>query len=347
MKLETLLAATDFSVDGNHAVHRAARLASTHGARLHILHVVHGDGCRSLRDWFSPTIDIDLKVAQARAALRRVAVEISGAYDVAPMVEVAVGAPFESLLRAAERADLLVIGQRGRRRYRGLLVGGTADRLTRLCTRPVLVVRTPAVRAYRRVLVPVDFSASSDTAARLAARIRRDASLQIFHAIDSQREAVLRDADVPEHVIRESRLKEESDIRARLHRRIAGLGLDTTHISFATAHGGAVRSTLRQVQRYGADLIVSGKRDRSFVGGFVLGSFSSRLMSQAGCDTLIVPVPRERAQPLAAATAAPQPRSERAYEGSPAARHEVGQHAASSLGNWMHHTPRFAHRRSS
>lgn len=203
---KSLLAATDFSVDGNNAVRRAALLAHEHGARLHILHVVKSAGCKPLRDWFYPSLDVDLRTAQARGALQRVAVEITGAYDVAPTIEVLVGDPFESLLRASERADLVLLGRRGRSRFGSLLVGRTAERLLRTCRRPVLVVRTPVEQPYGQVLVPIDFTASSDAAIRVAAQLRREARMQVFHAINSQRDAVLRDADVPEHIISETRL---------------------------------------------------------------------------------------------------------------------------------------------
>ena len=92
---------------------------------------------------------------------------------------------------------------------------------------------------YRRVLVPIDFTASSDAAIRVAARMRREAGMHVFHAINSQREAVLRDADVPEHIIRETRLMEEAGINARMRRKVARLGLDSTPMSFALAYGPA------------------------------------------------------------------------------------------------------------
>ena len=106
----SILAATDFSVDGNNAVRRAALLAHEHGARLKLVHVLDRAGCKPLRDWFSPSIDIDLKTAQARESLRRFAVEIAGRYDVPMSVEVMIGEPLETLMQASERAELLVLG---------------------------------------------------------------------------------------------------------------------------------------------------------------------------------------------------------------------------------------------
>jgi nucleotide-binding universal stress UspA family protein len=303
---KSILVATDFSVDGNNAVRRAALLADDHGARLRIVHVVSSVGCKPLRDWFSPSIDIELKTAQARSTLRRFAAEILGRHDVAASFEVLVGDALDELLRASQHADLVVLGQRGNSRFKALLLGRTADRLLRTCRRPVLVVKNAVERAYRRVLVPIDFTASSVAAVRAAALMAPDVGMHVFHAIDSQREAVLRDVDVPEAVIRESRAREEAGVSARMRRSVARLGLDSRQMSLALGHGPAVRSTLLHAQTLGADLIVAGKQGRSSAAGFLLGSVSSRLLAGSSCDTLIVPRPvSEPSPPPALARARP------------------------------------------
>ena len=174
------------------APRRAALLAHELGARLRILHVLNTAGCKTLGNWLLPSSNIDLKVAQARDALRRLAVEISTAHDLTATVEVAVGDPFETLMRAADTVDLVVLGRRGQGRLKGWLEGRTVDRMLRICRRPVLVVQTPAHGPYRRVLVPVDFTTTSDAAMRVADQVRRETSLHVFHAIESHREAVLR-----------------------------------------------------------------------------------------------------------------------------------------------------------
>lgn len=345
--ITSLLAATDFSPEGNNAVRRAALLAHEHSARLHILHVVKAAGCKPLRDWLYPTMDIDLRTAQARAALQHVAVEITAAYDVTPTVEVVAGDPFETLLRLSDRADMVVLGRRSRGDLGGLLVGGTADRLLRTSRRPVLVVRTPVEQTYRRVLVPIDFSASSDAAIRIAAQMRRDAILQVFHAINSPREVVLREADVPEHIIRETRLMEEAGTNARMRRKVTGLGLDCTPMSFALAYGPPVKSTQRHAQRMGADLIVAGKQSRSTVSSFLLGSVSSRVLSETACDMLIVPQPRDSWPAQATATVAPRLKSEAQPDNAALAQSAAAHAGALTHSHWIHNTPRFMPGRAS
>ena len=295
--LTSILVATDFSIDGNNAVCRAALLAHDHGARLKLVHVLDPAGCKPLHDWFSPSIDIDLKGAQARESLRRFAVEITGRYDVSVSVEVMVGEPLQTLMRASERAEMLVLGRRGHSRFKALLLGRTVDRLLRTCRRPLLVVKTPVECAYRRVLVPVDFRAPSDAAVQLAARLTRDSGPHVFHAINSHREAVLRDTDVPERLIRESRLRQEAGTIARMRRKALRLGLDSTRMSFSVAHGHPAWSILSQAHRRGADLIVAGKQGRSTIGELLLGSVSRRVLAESVCDMLIVP--RSHKEPVA------------------------------------------------
>lgn len=88
----------------------------------------------------------------------------------------------------------------------------------------------------------------------------------MFHAVDSQRESVLRDADVPGHVVTQTRLTEEAATNARMRRKVSRLGLDSAPMDFALAYGPPARSTLHHAHRLGADLIVAGKQGRSSLG---------------------------------------------------------------------------------
>lgn len=343
----SLLVATDFSVDGNNAVRRAALLAHEHGARLHILHVLKAAGCKPLHNWLSPTIDINLKAAQARSALRCLAIETSGAYDLTPSLEVVIGDPFATLMRASQRAELVILGRRGHGRLQGLLVGRMVDRMLRTCPRSILVVKTPVEQSYRRVLVPIDFTASSDAAIRVAARMQGEAGLHVFHAIDSQLQAVLRDADVPEHIVKETRMMEEAGTNARMRRKVARLGLSNTPMSFALTYGPPVRATLHQAQVLAADLIIVGKQGRSTVGGFLLGSVSSRVLFRSVCDMLIVPRPRDEYSPHAASTLAPWVEPQAGPDNATLSRGAAAHSGALTPVHWTHNTARFVPRRDS
>jgi nucleotide-binding universal stress UspA family protein len=293
--LKTILAATDLSLDGHHAVHRAALLAHEHGARLHIVHVAAAVRGNRVRDGFSRPIDIDESSAQARVALRRCVVELAGRYDISVLVDVRIGDPLEVLLRVSDAVELLVVGHRGRGGIDAWRRGRFVKGLLEACRRPVLVVKAPPEGPYRRVLLPVDLSASGDTAVQVAARVARGAALHVFHAIDSHRESMLRRADVDESVIVEARAAEAAGMAARMRRSVVRLGLDSTRMSFAVRSGPALPATLHQARVLAPDLIVAGKRRRSTLADALLGSVSTRLLFASACDTLMVPAaPSER-----------------------------------------------------
>jgi nucleotide-binding universal stress UspA family protein len=274
--LTTVLAFTDLSLADQHAVQRAALLAHGHGAELHILHVRAS----------APSIDSD---ARSRAALRRCATEIARRYDVPVRVDLRVGDPLETVLQASPAADLVVLGHRSASGLETWRRARFVKRLLEVCRSPVLVVRAPAHGPYRRVLLPVDLSAGSDSALRVAARVARGAGLHVFHAVDSHRESLLRRADVDESVIVEARAIEAAGIAARMRRSVVRLGLDSRRMSFAVRSGAAVPATLHQASVLAADLIVAGRQPKSTFADVLLGSVSSRLLCAAACDTLIVP----------------------------------------------------------
>jgi nucleotide-binding universal stress UspA family protein len=283
-----ILAATDFSAPANNAVWRAAQLARQHGARLRIVHVVNPAAFVRVREWLAPSVDLDAKAAEGRDRLRKLSADVRQLHGVVAEIELRTGDTFQELHRAATRADLLVVGQRRRNPLIELVLGRTAQRLVEACRRPVLVVRQAADGGYRRILVPIDLTPASDAAAVVAAALAPDVDLHIFHAFAWPGEAVMREADVRESVIRDARAREEAGLIARMRRSMARLGLDSRRMSFALGRGSPVAATLRQAQALGADVLVATKHRRSRVGATVLGRVNSLLL-RARCDMLIVP----------------------------------------------------------
>lgn len=287
IQFKSILAATDFSVPANNAVRRAALLAKQHGARLSIVHVVGVASRIAVREWLYPTVDLDLKVADARERLHRLAVDLKNRFDVTSDVEVRAGHVLKELHRASTSADLLVLGQRRRSALAEMVLGCTAQRLVECSRRPVLVVKQVAEGNYRRALVPIDFTPASDAAAFVAAALAPDINLQVFHAFDSAGVAVMREADVSEAVIRESRSREETALLARMRRSMTRFGLDSRRLSFALGRGSPVKATLRQAQDLDADVLVATKQRRGRIATSVLGNINS-LLARSSCDMLIV-----------------------------------------------------------
>ena len=180
MRIQNILALTDFSTPAEHGLDRAATLAATHGARLRVLYVCE-----------TPP----LQLADPAARLEQRARQLARRHGVPVTAVIGTGRPLDDCLAEAERADLLVAHGRMHRSWpvppwRTLLYP-----LLRRCPCPVLVVCRPPQGPYARVLVAVDFSAASRPLVRYAGDFETGAALELFHAIDTHDEARLRSAE--------------------------------------------------------------------------------------------------------------------------------------------------------
>lgn len=142
-------------------------------------------------------------------------------------------------------------------------------------------------------------------------------------------------------------MMEEAGTNARMRRKVARLGLGNTPMSFALTYGPPVRSTLHQARVLAADLIVVGKQGRSTVGGFLLGSVSSRVLTRSVCDMLIVPRPRDEYSPHAASTLAPWVEPQAGPDSASLSRCAAAHAGALTPVHWTHNTARFMPRRDS
>ena len=249
-------------------------------------------------------------------------------------------------MQASEHVDLVVLGRRGHGPSRGLLVGRTVDRMLRIGRRPVLVVATSVHGTYRRVLVPIDFTASSDAAIRVADRMRREERHACVSTPSTLGERLLlRDADVPEHVIRGV----APDGRRRGQRSHASQGLQTRPGRRVHELCAGVRSpgAIDPASRPQARCRPHRRREtgRSTLGNFLLGSVSSRVLSEASCDMLIVPRPldsvlRHRLRRRSRAST----ELGRYIDNAALARSAAAHAGALTHGHWIHNKARFVSR---
>ena len=143
MQIKKILCPTDFSEAAEKAFEYALFLASVHQAEVALLHVVgqlHGFEHYEILAMTPKEIAERL----ARKAREKLEDRVGMVKDVPAATEdIREGKPWVEICKAAEegRADIIVMGSRGRTGLSQVLIGSVAEAVVRHASCPVLVVR--------------------------------------------------------------------------------------------------------------------------------------------------------------------------------------------------------------
>lgn len=295
--LRSIVAATDLSAPSRHAAERAALLARDHAAALTLLHTLSASALDDLRRWLDGADAAGAALQDdARGRLHAQAAELGQRFGLAVAEVLALGETVEEVQRHAGRidADLVVTGTRGAGFFRGVVVGSTAERMARRSSRPVLMVRQAPLQAYRRVLVPVDFSPWSAAAVALASRLAPQADLRLMHAVELPFEGRLRTAGVAERVVDLYRERARREARERLEALAQAAQLPPHRVGFATPEGAdAWMLVVQQEQEHDCDLVAIGRQGRAALGELLLGSTTRMVMAEGSADVLLATEPAQ------------------------------------------------------
>ena len=290
-ELKHILAATDLSGPARHAVERAALVAAGSDAALAMIHIANLaplDQVRQLLSSEPERLEQDL-VDQLRDALRTLAATIHERFGVTPALRVATGDLLPELLNHAATlpADLLVLGARGSSFLRHILLGTTAERLLSSSRVPMLVVKQPPHEPYRQLLVPVDFSASSLRALRLARTIAPRADISVLHVFEVPFEGQLRYAGVDEAKIEHYRAIAHNQAWEKLRQLRSSAKLDDARVELLVRQGDVSQRILEQEQEADCDLIVIGKHGKDAIEELLLGRVTRHVLTEAQGDILV------------------------------------------------------------
>jgi universal stress protein A len=141
LTVKRILAPTDFSAYSNDALDYAATLAKQFGAEIVLVHVIESM-YYSVTDTFTVVDHLWALEKTAGALLDNARAQLAEK-NVAVKSRLASGSAADEILKAAaeEKADLIVMGTRGRTGVSHLLLGSVAERVVRQANCPVLTVR--------------------------------------------------------------------------------------------------------------------------------------------------------------------------------------------------------------
>lgn len=292
--LKRLLAATDLSAPARHALERAALVARATGAQLDLVHVAPAysrlDEMRRLVANLPPEVEQRIR-EQTEMIVAAQAGSVRERHGIAITTHVVEGSLLKAIedTAAAIDADLLVLGARGSSTLRRMILGSTAVRLVTRFSRPLLVVKRTAAAAYRRVLVPVDFSQASLPSVELACAAAPGALLVLMHAYELPFEGKLWYAGVGDRYIDEYRRRAAAEAQARMAGLSGSAALPPEASTAVVVHGPPAQRILEQEDEQDCDLIVVGRQGQSRAEDVLLGSVSRRVLSESEADVLLVP----------------------------------------------------------
>ncbi len=169
LAIERICVPTDFSPAADHAVHYAAALAQAHGAALHLLHVIEhagplvhhpdftGDG-EVARSYFNKLEKVAAQADDSEESLPEMIKSLKS--STLNQIESVGNEWWESLevhrdIRYGHAVkeinhyvehfeiDLVIIGTHGHSKLASMLLGSVTERVVKLCSCPVTVIRHP------------------------------------------------------------------------------------------------------------------------------------------------------------------------------------------------------------
>jgi nucleotide-binding universal stress UspA family protein len=273
--LMKILLATDGSENTAQATKAAVDIARRRGSEeIHLIHVWH--------DVHTPHAHAFVKSElrqQGREILDKEVKRIGEMGGTVTRSHLREGRTFEEVLKLGDEleADLLLVGSRGHRGLRRMLVGSNSEDIVHHAHRPVLVVRRGEdVWPPARIVVGDDFSEDARKAAELAANLGKlfGARMLLLHAVPRLPQASSGKAVEAKLEDRAGDLEEILQQRPRT-RFLAG---DTAEVLIEAAQEGE-----------GPTLVAVGSRGLGPVGRLRLGSVSTKVIRAALGAVLVYP----------------------------------------------------------
>ena len=294
-----VLFATDFSHCAEQALNHALAIASSWKAELHILHVLE----------FLPEMNPDypvnhmyLEQLRHEAARDMAAIEQRVTRSGLPArATIDVGVPSQRIeaLAAQTGASLIVMGTHGRTGLEHVLVGSAAERVVRTASCPVLTVKARGVAPsqatvpanglrFQRLLIPVDFSASSLEALEYGVQFAKHvgAAVTILHTL----EPVAYGLDFTLGSSLEWRTqKAYVEGRLEILRALCtSNGIKAEQVLKAGTPADSIRD---YAERQQPDLVIMGTHGRRGISRMLSGSVAETMLRMAPCPVLTVRTP--------------------------------------------------------
>lgn len=289
-KISHILSAVDFSEPAAIALDRAGLIATEQDSSLLIFHMMSATLQNSWPRGFDPLVaDIGKNLEHELNIRLQELVEQqkhSGCKKVKALHASSKG--LDALLDEVkkEKIDLVVAGAHGAGYWHELFLGSFITKLLALCPVPTLVVKDASQGAYKNVLIPVDFSASTESLLSAAKAIAPKANKTLLHIVQTPNEGLMRLKRVPQERIQQYRTACTEQAQSKLDALIAS-AQDSTFKGVLLDRGYPPGEITTFQRENSCDLVVIGKHGTGYMSDLLVGSVTKLVISNSGCDTLV------------------------------------------------------------
>jgi nucleotide-binding universal stress UspA family protein len=290
MKLERIIVGVDFSPPSRQAASWMVKKFAP-GAEITLVHTVEVPHVpRFLSAEVSDPEELR-KTLREGATSRLRALEESLASE-RVTTEIREGRPHEQLAEVADakKADLVVLGERGKFRGMWNIIGGTVERLLHFSSHPVLVAQNVPETQPTSVLLALNEDVHLDQIlawGRLLSRLH-DTRLVVFNAAPNLYSAITGHAVHSEAEARELQTNLEEGSRKWLEGLVKTANLQSDRTSFVVRSGDPRYGILAAAQETAADVIVIGRHQGSALREALLGSVTRSVLQASATSVLIV-----------------------------------------------------------
>lgn len=283
--IRRILFPTDFSRCANQAFAHAVQLAKRHGAELHVLHAyVPYEDHTSLLTTASLAPEVKPGATILTPPMLQVLeAEQAQSLPITQMVIRDISTGPVILDYATEHdIDLIVMGTHGRRGIGHLFLGSVAEEVVRFAACPVFTIKETKephrASAFRKILVPVDFSKNAEQAVRCAKELATlyGAELQLLHIVEEQLHPAM--YATGRSSIFEFMPEIEITSAKEIERMLKESGGPDVATEIHIREGRASRDIVRFAESHGSDLIVIATHGLSGIEHLLLGSVTEKVV---------------------------------------------------------------------
>ncbi len=207
---------------------------------------------------------------------------------------VVVGCPAPEILAQAKawRADLIVLGSRGRSCWQRWVLGSVARDVVNAADCDVRIVRGPVSAAGSPVSLVIGIDGSAASRAAVMAVARRvwpqGSVVKLVMVLDARLSTLMET-----NAIRLIQTPQRHRLLSTITRALDVLRATGLRAELVCQEGDPKRVLIREVQRYGADCLVVGARGVTDLERLMLGSVSMAVAMRSPCTVEVIrPVPR-------------------------------------------------------